>query len=267
MKRLYFNRKRVLLKARGQGTYGYFGFTWRDVVGMVGYFVGQLVLTVLFMLIVMAVYFRDIKSSNDFIKILESNPFVLFGPFLIIGIGLIWLYWHELKHDAKDFWCNKWRIVVTGVLIWGVGMILLLGYGALMELLFGVGEKTSENQDVLNEMLKKSSFIFVCFSVVIIPFIEEIVFRKILFTHFGNSVNYIVSSIVSVLIFGFIHVMSELLNGDWIGLIMTAPAYLIISLVITVANYRNKNFFAGYFVHLLHNAVVTSIMILGMNIN
>lgn len=262
---LYFNKKRVLTEAKGTGVYGYFGFTWRDIVGIIGYFVGQIVLSVLFMLIVLAWNFKNVKSSNSILEMIESNPIVLFGPFLIIGVGLFFLYWRELKQEARDFWRNKWRILITGVLIWIGALVFIIGYRAMMEFVFGFGEKTSENQQVLNEVFGKSGFMFIVFSVIIIPFIEEIIFRKILFTHLGNSVNYIVSSLVSVFVFGIIHVLSEVLVGDWISLITVAPSYLAIAVAITCTNYKTKNFFGGYFAHVLHNGMVTIIMIATMN--
>lgn len=260
MKQLYFNRKRVLTKQRGKGAYGYVGFTWRDTVALCIYFVGQVVLA--FVFLIMAIILIGISGSGtEQLENLSTNQFLLFGPFLPIFVILVFLFWRELKQDVIDFWAEKWKILGTGFLIWLIGYGLLLLYGSIVEVFLGTGEGTSSNQAILDQSMNQNIVLFILFVVFIVPLIEEIIFRKVLFTHFGNSVNYIVSGIFSVSIFSLIHMTTELSAGNALSLVTIFPSYLMIAVAVTLANYIHKSFIGGYIVHLFHNSIVVMTII------
>lgn len=267
MKQLYFKGKKVLTKQLGTGAYGYFGFSWKDVVALCTYFIGQIGV-VLFMLIGLMIWLAATRQENmlETIGQMATSPLVLFGPFLFIGIALLLIFWKELKIDMFDFWKRKWKISGISMVIWLIGILMTIGYSYVIESIIGVNQNQSQNQEILNGIMKQGYIVFIIFSILIVPFIEEIIFRKVLFTHFGNSANYILSGIVSTFIFAGIHLTSELFMGQWIPLLIGFPTYFIAAVSFTLANYVSKNFFGGYIAHVLQNTLaVVGMLMLALN--
>lgn len=262
--KFYFQGKSVLTKSRGAGSYGYFGFTWRDTLALVTYFIGP----IFFQLIAAVLYFivnmKEFQTNQSaLLEGMLQDQLILFGPFIPVAIILIVLFYKELKQDVKDFWREKWKILGKTFLIWLGGILFITGYSLIIEGVFGAnGGGTSENQALLEKALGQNVIFFALFVVVVGPFIEEIIFRKVLLTHFGNSTNYILSGIISTSLFALIHVGAELLNGQWFDFFTVLPVYLAISLVVTLSNYWNRSFVGGYIAHMIHNGMSVLFMIL-----
>lgn len=263
MQKLYFKGKHALTEAKGAGSYGYFGFTWRDTVALLVYFIGQIVASIVIMIIALVpAMSQGNRNITEVLESLAQNQMVLFLPFVPIALILFLLFRKELQHDIQDFWQNKWRIIGTTCAIWLFGIVVLFGYEMIITQLFGVGDQVNENQATLNAAIGQNIWVFILFVVIIVPFIEEVIFRKVLFTHFGNCVNYIISGVFSVLIFTFIHITTEVFSGQWFVLLTAFPSYFVIALVVTFSNYIHKNFFGGYLAHVIHNGMVSIMMIL-----
>jgi len=132
-------------------------------------------------------------------------------------------------------------------------LVAVLLTSTIMDLL-GVTEN-SNNQEVLNGLLTAATFdriALVVFSVLLAPFVEEIVFRKAIFGLF-EKFSIPLAIAISGLSFGFIHVLS----GDYVQLII----YGSLGLALAYTYYRsNKNILTVISIHMIYNLVVTIIM-------
>ena len=155
-------------------------------------------------------------------------------------------------------------------------MLASFGSSIILEFL-GITE-TSANQESLNMLLEGTLFdkisLFI-FAVLLVPLIEELVFRKAILELFyikvretdnlkvikvKKIISAIFAIIVSSLVFGFIHIMSfeteqllQIIYYAGLGAVL-GTAYLA----------SNKNILVPILMHFSLNLMVTAIQLLGM---
>ncbi len=138
-------------------------------------------------------------------------------------------------------------------ILWGfLGFFLaLLGQmvaGMIEDSLFGI-EAGSENTALLSDIAKISPIII--FSMVLFaPFLEEIIFRRVLFGGLYQKTNFIIATLVSAVVFAAVHGELEHL------LIYMAPAF-----VFAYIYYRTKRLLAPIIAHMLMNGFVVIIQL------
>lgn len=139
------------------------------------------------------------------------------------------------------------------VLSWGIlGFFLALGgqliAAAIETSLFGV-PAGSENTEVLSNIAKTSPIII--FSMVLFaPFLEEIVFRRILFAGLYPKTNFWIAAIVSAIIFAVVH--NELQH---------TLMYLMPGLAFAFVYYKTKRLITPMISHFLMNGFVTVVQL------
>lgn len=118
---------------------------------------------------------------------------------LICFTGIIFLIRTEINHDSLiDFIKNKemQRMVFTllkySIILQGISNLFFL-------LLFNIKEKIFES-----DFISLSPMISI-YSVFISPIVEEIVFRKIIFSYIDKKQNFWIAAIISSLLFSSIH--------------------------------------------------------------
>lgn len=137
--------------------------------------------------------------------------------------------------------------VLWGFLGFFIAMIGQVVAG-MIEMQFGV-EPGSENTAQLSEIAKVSPIIIISI-VLFAPFLEEIIFRRVLFAGLYNKTNFIVAALVSAVIFAAVH--GELQHL----LIYMAPA-----LTFSYIYYRTKRLLAPIISHLLMNGFVVIVQL------
>ncbi|PIC67478.1 CPBP family intramembrane metalloprotease [Sporosarcina sp. P21c] len=134
------------------------------------------------------------------------------------------------------------------VLLWGVlGFFLAMAgqiVGAAIESVFGV-TAGSENTELLSN-ISKTAPIIIFAMVLFAPFLEEVVFRRIIFGGLYTKTNFWVAAIVSAIVFAAVH-------GELQHLLM----YLMPGLAFAFVYYKTKRLLTPMIAHFLMNSFVT----------
>ena len=75
------------------------------------------------------------------------------------------------------------------------------------------GQKTSDNQGNVNQLLFSYPYIMIPFSTLLAPWCEEMVFRGSIYRKLREK-SFLLANIVSALLFGFVHVSSAFQSGN-----------------------------------------------------
>lgn len=163
-----------------------------------------------------------------------------------------------IKEDFKNFFSLKGKAWISV----GVGFIILYAFGIagnviqnLIGILLQIDPQTSANQASIELALKSNAIYFTLISAILIgPIVEEMVFRKAIFSIIKNKWAAI---ILSSLVFALIHVVSEFEMGFGI-LIYNLIPYLAMGLAFGWIYSNNKNnLMTTIFVHMIYNLVAT----------
>ncbi|MCK9536222.1 MAG: CPBP family intramembrane metalloprotease [Bacilli bacterium] len=176
-----------------------------------------------------------------------------FAVSLIIAILFIIVLRKRLINDFKEFKRDLWYNLLSIVLWFIVITAISVGMVVLFELLKIEG--TAENQEGVEALMaSKLGFLMLISTVLLAPFIEEIIFRKFLFGLFEKTFRFpiYIATILSAVIFGLIHDYT-------IFFFMYFPLALVLSLSYSL--YKN-NIFMPMGVHLLNNVFAVIMMVL-----
>ncbi|WP_194841497.1 CPBP family intramembrane glutamic endopeptidase [Sporosarcina obsidiansis] len=134
------------------------------------------------------------------------------------------------------------------VILWGIlGFFLAMAgqiLGAAIESMFGV-TAGSENTELLSNIAKTAPIIIPSM-VIFAPFLEEIVFRRILFGGLYTKTNFWIAALVSAIVFAAVH-------GELQHLLM----YLMPGLAFAFVYYKTKRLLTPIIAHFLMNSFVT----------
>ncbi|MBI9009742.1 MAG: CPBP family intramembrane metalloprotease [Tenericutes bacterium] len=169
-------------------------------------------------------------------------------PVLICAFAFLMIDKESFKADLNDFKKKKKQYI--GQIFSGFFMVYaaLLVANLILELIGVLG--TSENEMAIQSLFSNDPlqlfllFLLLC---VFTPIVEEVVFRKIIYTFIEPRSNYIIAIIVTGAIFGLMHVLAF---GDFIQSI----PYIFMGLTFGYIYYRaNKNIYVTIGVHFLNN--------------
>ena len=189
---------------------------------------------------------------NSYLSIVQ----LLFGVPLI-GLA-IFVLWDDLKRDFIDLKNNfvKHR---TTIIVGIVGCLVLTTVVSEIYYLLGItGE--SDNQEIINNVLLGPAWWPMVISVVFVaPFIEEILFRKLLCGVCTETckLSKWVAIAVSTVIFALIHV------ADIENLIFIFQ-YLPLAFVITYSYFHSENIFVPIGIHFLNNLASVVLLYIGV---
>lgn len=193
----------------------------------------------------------------------ESVQMRFFVPQLVALLINLLLICHKLKEDSKNL---SWKKVileslVTTVLMFFV-LIVVLSSNAIL-----VQSGTSNNQETLENIFSSSQLkLAVTASILIVaPIVEESVFRYGIWNVLPKKLqNDSFFTLISALLFGFIHVVSSLFSKDYLDLLNFIP-YSILGVVLALSFIKNKqNLIFPIFAHMFYNGVQLCLMMLLM---
>ncbi|CAM3296470.1 CPBP family intramembrane glutamic endopeptidase [Filibacter tadaridae] len=155
--------------------------------------------------------------------------------------------------NKKFFTVFKGKKASIGkTVLWGfLGFFLAMGgqmLAAGIETLLGI-ELGSENTAVLSEVAKFSPIVIISM-VIFAPFLEEIIFRRVIFGGIYMKTNVWIAAIVSALIFAAVH------NEFQHILMYMAPAF-----VFAYVYYHTKRLWAPMISHMLMNGFVVIVQL------
>lgn len=188
------------------------------------------------------------------------SSFVSFSVYFIIGTIMILVTVPILVNDFS-------KLLVVGPnrffneLMVSIGIFYAFAIGGNMVQLFifrifSYSPQTSTNQFSIEYVAKSSPlafFIIALTACTIGPLVEELVFRKTLFSFFNNAK---VGLVVSSILFGLIHMTTELETGNIVGFLFGMIPYLISGFGFGFIYMRyKKNIWIPTFVHMITNLI------------
>ncbi len=197
----------------------------------------------------------------NFIFPLLAEIISLYNSFNTIIVNAIF----DILYLIIIFWCVK-DIIIEGFIKFKSNLksntielfkqtLLILAINIFCSLFISIifGVHTSQNQEIVNELLG-SYFLYTSFSSCIFaPIVEETIFRLSIFrTMYKN--NFWLPALVSSIVFGGVHVLGSLLLGNYLDLV-NIITYSLMGLVICAYYYRKDNFFAPIMLHFMNNLV------------
>lgn len=218
----------------------------KNVLIFLLYFVGFLLGPSLLYSLVNLVYpINDVMIAN-----LIGNGLYAIILFIILHKILI----NNFKKLGKDK-INNMKVLFKW---WGIGLIIMMLSNLIInEVVFN--GSIAANEEANREIILASPFLSIFLAVFIAPFVEEITFRYGLRKIFKNVWFY---AIVSGFIFGFLHAISGIESAkDMLDLLYIIP-YGSLGFAFSVIYYKTDNIWVNIFVHMLHNGIVYSLLIL-----
>lgn len=215
---------------------------------------------------------------NDYTAVVSawSNFVMYFILTVSLGIFTYKLFINDFKRAAKTPAKSLRQIFIGSLVFLGIGLLSSIVVSVILALLAEVGvvresliSGDSENQEIIIKMVKYGGIISVItfFAVVAMgPLVEEIVFRKALFSLFKNKNR--VAIFISAAIFGAIHVTSAILmyllmilqSAEGIGFdnILVEMVYFISYFASGIAlsaiyQHTERNIFIVAVIHILNN--------------
>ncbi|WP_025724640.1 CPBP family intramembrane glutamic endopeptidase [Acholeplasma granularum] len=186
-----------------------------------------------------------------------------FSIMLIIAIPMVIISKPIIKNDYlilknqnsnDNLYTSLLSKAGTGILYVLAGNLAIGLVNSLLSKILQVPEQISANQLAINLMLKSPYFIFMLLSAVILgPIVEELVFRK---SFFGLIKNKNWALVTSSLVFGLIHVTTELLTGDIRVAIVSGLPYIGAGFIFGYIYLKNeKNILIPILAHMGYNLV------------
>lgn len=178
-------------------------------------------------LIILCIYFIGYlivcpKLTLFMTKLLTPNATVIHLPTMII-LNIVVLV--SIFFLARKLWSHAWHSFkenykqqIKRIFIM-IGCILILNMvlGLIITLLTGIED--SQNQEVIKANLQVAPLFTFFGTCIFAPIVEEFVFRGAIFSLLRNKYSFLISAIVSSLIFGAIHLISSVASMQWMDLI------------------------------------------------
>ena len=220
----------------------------KNILIFILFFLGFLLGPSLFYSIVYKIYpIEDTIISN-----LIGNGLYTIFLFIILRKTLI--------KDFKDLKNNRVQKMRTLFKWWGIGLLIMMVSNLIINEIVFDGS-IAANEEANREIILSSPVLSIFLAVFLAPFVEEITFRYGLRKVFKNKWCY---AIASGVIFGFLHAISGIESySDLIDLLYIIP-YGALGFAFSIIYFNTKNIWVNIITHMLHNAIVYSLLILFM---
>ena len=188
----------------------------------------------------------------DNLSPIPLNIVLIVVDLLFMGV-LFLIYKNELIKEFKEFIKNKgkWFFKYVGLFI---GSVLVMG---ILNVVLSkiTNMSTSENEELVRELIKRLPVYMTISTILYAPFVEEILFRKcIRKIIMGNDkIVKIAYILISAIIFGLVHVVT--LDASFYDILMGIP-YMVVGLSFGYIYVKTDNIFATIQFHLMHNTIL-----------
>ena len=155
----------------------------------------------------------------------------------------------------KESYLNrpKFKKLIESVLLTFVALYFISALSnILVFILTGLEESVNQNQVI--EAFNQNPILIIFTTIIYAPIVEEIVFRGAIFRGLRSKTNFIVSAIISGLLFGFIHVFDSLINGNFLDLLYIF-VYGALGFVFCYSYEKNHSIFASMALHFINNFI------------
>ncbi len=145
----------------------------------------------------------------------------------------------------------KLRKLIKSVLLTFVALYFISALSSILVFIL-TGLQDSANQNQVVDAFKQNPSLIIFTTVIYAPIVEEIVFRGAIFRGLRSKTNFIISAIISGLLFGFIHVFDSLIQGNILDLLYII-VYGSLGFVFCYAYEKNNSIFASIALHFINN--------------
>lgn len=196
--------------------------------------------------------YQTVQATAGFAP--EAAATLQFIVYVILMISIVPLFFNQLKSEwrsSKLSLAGWLPIILIGYFYMIAGNIVGNALSGILSTLFNYEMTTSLNQAAIEEMMLSSSGLLMIIPVVFFaPVVEELVFRKAIFSLFKNEY---MALLISSLLFGLIHVSSE---ASLAAFVVNGVTYIVSGVALGYVYIKNKhNIWASIFVHAFSNAV------------
>ena len=199
-------------------------------------------------------------NANNYLNII--NIFFEYFIYFIIFIGLIAILYPFIKTDILDFKENKSKfsssIAISFLIYYAINVFVNLFITIISVLTNNVAE--SQNQVQLENLINTSSFysLIMFFPIVVMgPLVEELIFRKCLFSLIKNK---ILALIISCLCFALLHTISY--DYNFIDFILVTLPYFTAGIAFGFCYIKTNNIICSYLLHAGLNLISFVLIIL-----
>jgi len=213
------------------------------------YFLGTRLLSALFLNLLEKGIINDTTKMRTFLSFLI---------YLIMAIIYFLIYIKGLKKDWQKFKKNFKKNIHHGFNYWLKGMFIMMASNIIIVVLFKMGNSVNEQTNI--ELIKKSMLLEIPLTVLIAPFIEEIVFRM---SFYKISKNKHIYALTTGLIFGFVHIISSLTSIK--GFLYLIP-YSAMGVAFGYLYKKTDTIFSSLMMHIFHNALTIALIIIAIKI-
>lgn len=186
---------------------------------------------------------------------ISGNMQVLLSTFssIILLFILFLFYRKDLKKEFTIFKENFVENIDVGFRYWLIGLFIMMTSNIIITVFFKTGGANNEN--LIQEMLKKLPLVMVINAGLIGPFNEEIVFRKTLKDIFENKW---VFAFLSFLLFGGAHVIGS--SKSIVDFLYIIP-YGALGAAFALSYFETDTIFTSLTMHALHNTILVILSI------
>ena len=145
----------------------------------------------------------------------------------------------------------KLKKLIKSVLLTFVALYFFSALSSVLVFIL-TGLQDSANQNQVVDAFKQNPSLIIFTTIIYAPIVEEIVFRGAIFRGLRSKTNFIISAIISGLLFGFIHVFDSLIQGNILDLLYII-VYGSLGFVFCYAYEKNNSIFASIALHFINN--------------
>ena len=193
---------------------------------------------------IIPLFFTNNVNSKEYI-------ILVFISYLLLFIYFFSIYKKEILNDIKKF--NKETIFKT-IFYFIIGFILMILFNYIINYII-IPNGISNNEIGNRNLLLNNKIIYGILLCIIIPFIEEIIFRLSLKKTIKNKYLFL---IISSTIFALLHLLS---NTKLIELLYFIP-YFILGLTFGTIYIKTNNIFSSILSHIFNNTLTVLIVLL-----
>lgn len=183
------------------------------------------------------------------LKFIIPNKYICSLLSNIIFISIMFLvYYKDIIKEFKLFTINFKNIIKPNIKYYLIGLLLMIGFNSLI---VGFVKDISLNESQVRELLFNHK-LYMLFNITLIaPLMEELVYRKSVFTVIKNKWLY---AIISGLLFGGAHIMINVISDVFVisDLLYILP-YGSFGFMFAVMNYESDTTFSSIMMHSIHN--------------
>ncbi|MDD3187562.1 MAG: type II CAAX endopeptidase family protein [Bacilli bacterium] len=197
--------------------------------------------------------FNVFGSSITDLSLVYRIIYIITYQFIFASI-LFFIYRKKLTKDFIDFKKNKTAYFKKYFKLWFLMIFLVIFFNGIITLI--TNGQIANNEQGVRDLFNKSPIYVYIASVVIAPFVEEIVFRLSIRKIFKTKILFI---IMSGIVFGFAHIFGQVeVLTDYLFFIPYAVPGVVFAYIFA----DSDNLFNSVFMHMFHNGLLIGLQFL-----